>query len=87
MTERILVAMDWSWEKDVSRSGVHFGIGHPDGSLRPLDSKTEDVKDVWLNCCRRLAFKIGWGDIVVVHVDSFNHCGRRYFKVTATKNR
>ena len=59
----------------MSKSGVHLGIGHPDGSLRPLDSKTGDVKDVGASGCRELAFKIGWGDIVVVHVDSFGHCG------------
>ena len=68
----------------MSRSGVQLGIGQPEGSLRPLDSKTGDVKDVGLSGWRRLAFKIGWGDVVVVHVDSFGHCGWQCFEVTAT---
>ena len=58
VTERMLVSMDWSFEKDVSKSGVHLGIGHPDGSLRPWVSKTEgnvmrfSVVLEWITCLR-----------------------------------
>lgn len=43
VTERMLVSMDWSFENDVSISGVHLGIGNPDGSLRPPISKTWEI--------------------------------------------
>lgn len=38
--------------------------------------------ELQLRDCRLLAFEIGWRNVVVVHIDSLGHCGRRRFKVT-----
>lgn len=67
--------MEWLDEKDVSRSGVHLGIGQPDRSLRPPVSKTRGRLEGFHFCGHGLlALGIDWREVVVVHIDTLGHC-------------